>query len=145
LGIAADLRRVLELIAVPISEEDVEAVRRLYAALQARDIPALTRAFARSAYHVPGNNIVSGTYRGSEEILGLFARTAAETNGTLTFDLHDIVGGENHVVMLDRQTGARGERTIDQSRVVIAHVENGVTTDVWLVVEDEYDFDEFWK
>ncbi len=130
---------------MPISEEDVDAVRKLYDALQARDIPALTRAFARSSYHVPGNNIVSGTYRGSEEILGLFARTAAETNDTLAFELHDIVGGENHVVMLDHQTGRRGDRTIDQSRVLIAHIENGIMTEVWLVVEDEYAFDEFWS
>jgi len=130
---------------MPISEQDMEAVRKLYAALLARDIPALTRAFAHSTYHVPGNNIVSGTYRGSEEILGLFARTAAETDNTLTFELHDLVGGENHIVMLDRAVARRGGRTLDQSRVLIAHVENGITTDVWLVVDDEYEFDEFWS
>jgi uncharacterized protein len=130
---------------MPISEQDMQAIGKLYQALLDADIPALTRAFSRSSYHVPGNNIVSGTYRGSEEILGLFARTAQETNGTLTFELHDLVGGENHICMLDRVKGTRGDRTIDQSRVLICHVENGITTDVWLVVEDEYDFDEFWS
>lgn len=130
---------------MPISEHDMDAVHRLYQALLDRDIPALTKAFANANYHVPGNNIVSGTYRGSQEILGLFARTAAETNGTLRFDLHDLVGGENHVVMLDHVTGTRKGRKLDQSRVVIAHVEDGITTDVWLVPEDEYDFDEFWS
>jgi ketosteroid isomerase-like protein len=130
---------------MPISEEDVEAIGKLYNALQARDVPALVKAFARASYHVPGHNTVSGTYRGSEEILGLFAHTDQETDGTITFELHDLVGGENHVCMLDRVTGRRKGRTIDQSRVVICHVENGITTDVWLVVEDEYDFDEFWS
>jgi uncharacterized protein len=130
---------------MPISEHDMEAIGKLYQALQDADIPALTRAFAHASYHVPGNNIVSGTYRGSEEILGLFAKTAAETNGTLGFELHDLVGGENHICMLDRVKGQRGGRTIDQARVIICHVENGITTDVWLVVEDEYEFDEFWS
>lgn len=130
---------------MPISEEDVEATHRLYIALLERDIPALTRAFAHAAYHVPGNNIVSGTYRGSEEILGLFAKTAQETDGTLSFELHDLVGGEGHICLLDRVKGERKGRTLDQSRVLICHVENGITTDVWLVVEDEYDFDEFWS
>ena len=130
---------------MPISERDMDAVQRLYQALLDRDIPALTKAFAHATYHVPGNNIVSGAYHGSQEILGLFAKTAAETNGTLRFELHDQVGGENHIVMLDRVKGTRKGRTLDQSRVVISHVEDGITTDVWLVVEDEYDFDEFWS
>ena len=130
---------------MPISEEDVEAIRKLYSALQSRDAVALQRAFANAAYHVPGNSIVSGTYRGSDEILGLFARTMELTDGTLKFELHDLVGGQEHVVMLDRVTATRAGRTLDQSRVLICHVENGVTTDVWLVVEDEYDFDAFWS
>jgi len=123
----------------------MESISRLYQALLERDVPYLARAFAHSSYHVPGNNIVSGTYKGSEEILGLLAKTMQETNDTLTFELHDLVGGENHICMLDRVKGRRGDRTLDQSRVLICHVENGVMTDVWLVVEDEYEFDEFWS
>jgi len=130
---------------MPISEADVESIGKLYQALLDANIPALTKAFSKSSYHVPGHNIVSGTYTGSEEILGLFARTAQETDGTLTFELHDIVGGEEHICMLDRVKGRRKGRTLDQSRVLICHVENGIMTDVWLVVEDEYDFDEFWS
>jgi uncharacterized protein len=130
---------------MPISEEDLDSVHRLYAALLARDVPALMKAFANATYHVPGNNIVAGSYRGSEEILGLFAKTQQETNDTISFELHDLVGGENHIVMLDHVKAERNGRTLDQSRVVISHVENGITTDVWLVVEDEYDFDEFWS
>jgi hypothetical protein len=103
------------------------------------------KAFRNATYHVPGHNIVSGSYRGSEEILGLFAKTQQETNDTISFTLHDLVGGENHIVMLDHVTAERNGRKLDQSRVVISHVEDGVTTDVWLVVEDEYDFDEFWS
>jgi ketosteroid isomerase-like protein len=130
---------------MPITEADIEAVRKLYTALLDRDVAALARGFAYAAYHVPGNSLVSGTYRGSEEILGLFALTAAETNGTLTFESHDVVGGEEHVCILDRVKGRRGDRTIDMSRVLISHVKDGITSDVWLVVEDEYAFDEFWS
>jgi len=130
---------------MPVSEEDVEAIGKLYRALLDRDVPALRKAFAHATYHVPGNSIVSGSYRGSDEILGLFAKTVELTDGTLNFELHDLVGGENHVVMLDRSRGMRKGRQLDQSRVVICHIEDSVTTDVWLVVEDEYDFDEFWS
>jgi uncharacterized protein len=104
----------------------------------------LARAFSHASYHVPGNNIVAGTYTGTEAILGLFALTATETQGSLTFEFHDMVVGENHVCVLDRVKGTRKGRTLDQNRVLITHVENGRTTDVWVVLEDEYDFDEFW-
>jgi ketosteroid isomerase-like protein len=129
---------------MPVTEADIDVVRRLYSALLNRDVEFLARAFAHASYHVPGNNLVAGTYKGTEAILGLFALTNAETNGTISFTLHDIVVGENHVCVLDRVRGTRKGRTIDQSRVLITHIENGVTTDVWVVVEDEYEFDEFW-
>ena len=130
---------------MPVSEEDVEAIGKLYTALQERDVPALRKAFAHATYHVPGNNKVSGSYHGSDAIMGLFEKTMVLTDGTLSFELHDLVGGENHVVMLDRSRGTRKGRHLDQSRIVICHIEDGITTDVWLVVEDEYDFDEFWS
>lgn len=130
---------------MPVTEADLDVVQKLYSALLNRDADYLARAFSHAAYHVPGNNIVAGTYQGSEAILGLFALTAAETNGTLTFEFHDIVVGENHVCVLDRVKGTRKGRTLDQNRVLITHVENGMTTDVWAVLEDEYAFDEFWE
>src|SRR5919106_6041576 len=129
---------------MPVTEADLDVIRKLYSALLNRDAEYLTRAFAHASYHVPGNNIVAGTYVGSEAILGLFALTAKETNGSLSFELHDIVVGDNHVCVLDRVRGSRGDRTIDMNRVLITHVENGLTTDVWVVLEDEYAFDEFW-
>ena len=130
---------------MPVSQADLDTIHKLYSALLNRDAEYLARAFAHASYHVPGNNMVAGTYTGSEAILGLFARTAQETNGSIAFELHDIVVGENHVCVLDRVKGRRGDRTLDQSRVLITHVENGVTTDVWVVLEDEYAFDEFWS
>ena len=129
---------------MPVTEADLDVIRKLYSALLNRDGEYLARAFAHASYHVPGNNIVAGTYTGSEAILGLFALTATETNGSLTFEFHDIVVGENHVCVLDRVKGTRKGRSVDQNRVLITHVENGMTTDVWVVLEDEYAFDDFW-
>lgn len=129
---------------MPVTESDLDVVRKLYSALLSRDAEYLARAFSHASYHVPGNNIVAGTYTGSEAILGLFALTATETDGSLTFEMHDIVVGENHVCVLDRVKGTRKGRTLEQNRVLITHVENGMTADVWVVPEDEYAFDEFW-
>ena len=129
---------------MPVTEADIDVIRKLYSALMNRDGEYLARAFSHASYHVPGNNIVAGTYTGSEAILGLFALSSAETNGTLAFELHDIIVGENHVCILDRVMGERNGRTLDQNRVLVTHVEDGRTTDVWVVLVDEYAFDEFW-
>lgn len=124
---------------------NVQAMRRLYDAFTARDVGAIADAFAETNYRVPGDNILAGTYQGAEEILGLMARQMEETKGTWSLRVHDIVGDETHVVALDRVTGQRGEREIDLNRVVIAHVVDGRASDIWVVPEDQYAFDEFWS
>jgi ketosteroid isomerase-like protein len=123
---------------------NVAAMRHLYDAFTAKDVGEIAQSLAETTYHIPGDNIIAGTYRGGEEILALMARQMTETNGTWSLRVHDIVGDEKHVVALDRITGRRGDREIDLNRVVIAHVVDGRAMDIWVVPQDQYAFDEFW-
>lgn len=125
---------------------NVTLVRLLYDASAAGDAEALSTLMSDCVWHVPGENLLAGTYRGSDEILGLFARGRELTDGTLTFDVHDVLGDGDHAAGLDRVTARRPDgRTIELSRIVIAHVTDGRLIEIWLHPEDQYTFDEFWS
>jgi uncharacterized protein len=124
---------------------NVTAIRRLYDALTARDVAFLAEALADTIYVVPGDSRIAGTYKGAQEILGLLAKSQQLTDGTLAVHPHDVVGGAGHVVGLDRVTADRGDKTLDMTRCLVAHVVDEKPTQVWVVVNDQYTFDEFWS
>lgn len=124
---------------------NVKAIRWLYEALTARDAGFLADALADAIYVVPGDNLIAGTYTGAQEILALLARTQEMTHGTLIIELHDVVGGGEHVVGLDHVTAQRGDKIIDMNRCLVSHVVDGKPTQIWVVAEDQYAFDEFWS
>lgn len=124
---------------------DTVAIRKLYEAFAARDITTLTEAFERTVYHVPGHNSIAGSYKGPGEIFALMAKTLELTGGTLRFELEDVVGNGTHTVALDRVTATRGDRSLDMARLMITHLEDGKPLDLWVVVQDQYAFDEFWS
>ena len=130
---------------MPSDHPDAVAIRRLYEAFNTRDITTLTEAFERTLYHVPGENSIAGIYSGPEEIFGLMAKSLELTGGTLRFELEDVVANGHHAVALDRATASRGDRKLDMARLMITHLENGKPLDLWLVVQDQYAFDEFWS
>lgn len=123
----------------------VETMRRLYEAFESRDTAALRELLEECTWHIPGENLISGPARGADEILARFARARELTDETLAFHVHDVLGDAQHVVGLDRATARRGDRSIDMNRVVIAHARDGKLTEVWIVPEDQYAFDEFWS
>jgi ketosteroid isomerase-like protein len=124
---------------------NVTAVRRLYDALTARDVSFLAESLADTIYVVPGDNIIAGTYKGAQETLGLLAKSQQLTDGTLMIHPHDVVGGAKHVVGLDRVTAKRGDKRLDMTRCLVAHVVDGKPAQIWVVVNDQYTFDEFWS
>ena len=126
-------------------DHGIEAMRRLYDAFESRDADALRELFADCTWHTPGESLIAGAISGADEIVSRFGRLREMTDGTLAFHVHEILGDGDHVVGLDRVTARRGERTLDMNRVVIAHARDGKLTEVWLVPEDQYAFDEFWS
>ena len=123
----------------------VLAMRRLYDAFERGDADALRELLADCTWHTPGESLIAGAFSGADEIVSRFGRLREMTDGTLAFHVHEILGDGEHVVGLDRVTARRGERTLDMNRVVIAHAHDGKLTEVWLVPEDQYAFDEFWS
>lgn len=129
-----------------MTHENVELTRRGYRAFAESDIAALDELIADDAvWHVPGDNDLSGDYRGKDEVFGMFGRLSEETGGSFRFEVHDVLANDEHAVVLAEAFGERDGRTLDGLRQVhVAHLEDGQITEFWNYVDDESVFDDFW-
>lgn len=123
----------------------VETLRRFYEVF-GRDVDAMRPMLEGCVWHIPGENALAGVYRGPDEILGLFGKSRELSGGTVQLEMHGLVGDDEHAIGLDHVTGTREDgRSLDMNRVVIAHVSDGVLTEVWVCPQDQYAFDAFWR
>jgi uncharacterized protein len=122
-----------------------ELVRRGYEAFAAADIATLNEIFADDiVWHAAGRNQLAGTYRGKEEVFGVFQRVAELSGGTFKLEIHAILADDDHAVVLARATGEREGRTLDDNTIQVFHVKDGKVTEQWLHPGDAYTSDEFW-
>ena len=123
---------------------NVDLLRRGYEAYSSGDMDTINQLFADDiVWHVPGRSAIGGDYRGPEEVLAFFGKLQERTGGTFALELHDVLAGDDHVVVLARTTAERnGERrTFDVAHVW--HVRDGKATEFWALSTDQYAGDEF--
>lgn len=122
-------------------------LRKGHDAFSKGDTDTLAQLFAEdTVWHWPGRNPLSGTHRGRDSVLGLFAKMAEMTNGTLSIDEdHDFLGSDDHAVALFRISATREGKTLRSNLCEVTHWHNGQVTEDWVSVDDQYAFDEFWS
>ena len=126
--------------------EDVEVIRRGYAAFSAGDLATLTELFTDDAvWHVPGSGSLSGTKHGRDEILSFFGELMTRSDGTLVVTLDDVVAGDNHTVALNRNQATRDAHTLEQNAVIVFQLRDGRVADARQFFDDTAKNDEFWK
>ena len=122
-----------------------ELVRTGYEAFLGGDFAALNELFADDIeWHAPGRSQVSGDFRGKDEVFTQFAKVFELTGGTFQLQIHDVLGNDEHVVVLARATGQIGDRSLDDNSVQVFHITDGKVTEQWLHPGDVYASDEFW-
>ncbi|HZG07341.1 MAG TPA: nuclear transport factor 2 family protein [Streptomyces sp.] len=121
--------------------------RRGYEAFNRQDMDTLRELMAGDAtHHVPGDNPLSGDYKGQDAILQMYRRLAEETNGTFRVDLrHLLVDGRGHVISHHRMTGERDGKTLDMTGGVVFRIVGDKITDLDECVEDLDKINEFWS
>lgn len=125
---------------------NLELSRRGYAAFAEGDMETLDEIIADNVvWHVSGDNILSGDYKGKEAVFGFFGRLAQETNGTFKNDVHDMLANDTHGVALVNQSATRNGETLEGRTVHVFHVDDGELTEFWAFNENQAEFDEFWS
>ena len=90
--------------------------------------------------HYPGKNPLSGTHP-VEDFLAKFQVLLG--NGSLTRELHDALGSDNHAVQLLRVTASARGRSHSWNAIAVLHVRDGRFSECWIHVDDQYALDDF--
>jgi ketosteroid isomerase-like protein len=109
---------------------DVAVVRQMTDALARGDLEAASAFVADDiVWHEIGR---AQPRRGKAELQA----SMGEVDYEITGQIHDIVGGDEHVVALIDATGTRAGRTLDYRVAEIYHVNDGKITERWAFSDD---------
>ena len=121
-------------------------LKKGYEAFAKGDMATLTQLFAEDvAWHLPGNNPLSGEHKGRDAVFAVFAKVGQISGDTFKIDLHDVVANDEHAVALQRVTGSRQGKRLDALNAEVYHVKNGRITEWWSFTNDPDQEDAFWS
>ena len=128
-------------------EASVAVVRRLAAAYAATDINTIDELLSDDVvFHVPGGHPLSGTYTGKSEVfryLGQVAATSQSADGG--FDLHAVMGNDDHAVALVTGTIEHDGIRFVRPTVHVFHIGDGKVIEFWEASLDQHAEDAFWR
>jgi ketosteroid isomerase-like protein len=115
--------------------------RREIELIEAGDVEALEGLYASDlVVHYPGKNPLSGSHP-VQVFLTRFEALLGD--GTLTRELHDALGSDDHAVQLLRVSASAQGRSHSWHAVAVLHVRDGRFCECWIHVDDQYALDEF--
>ena len=118
-----------------------QLARREIDLINAGDLEALDHLYTDDlVVHYPGRNPLAGSHP-VQEFLAKFQTLLKD--GTLTRQLHDALGTDDHGVQLLNVTALVGGRSHSWNAVAVMHVRDGKFSEVWLHVDDQYALDDF--
>ena len=116
---------------------NVAATRAGIEAFVKGDASTLAAMIADDAvWHAPGNNPYSGTSTGKDQIMARMGRLAQD-GVVISFDIHDMVGNDEHVVSMVDATFSKGSNSAHGRQVQVFHVREGRMTEFWGYNEDQ--------
>jgi ketosteroid isomerase-like protein len=95
-------------------------------------------------WHNGGRGPFAGDLRSKKEVFELFGELAERSGGTFSIDIHGVVGGDEHVVVLSTSHATTNGRSIESQSADIWHVRDGKAVELWHLDTDAYAAEEFW-
>ena len=124
---------------------NAELLERLFDAF-GRDALTVARTLADDvAWRVPGDTMMSGEYRGRDDVLQFLRQTRVQTDDTYRTELRYVVADDERAVAVYRARGERKGRTLDIEQALFCVIRDGTLADVTAVPLDYPAFVEFWS
>ena len=128
-----------------MAEEDVEVVRKGYAAFATGDLGALSELFAEDAiWVVPGSSPYSGTTQGRDAIIAYLVNVMTLTGGTFQTTQLALAGGDGRVFSLDASQASRNGVSLNTTGVNVFQLKDGRVQSVQQYFENTTENDAFW-
>jgi ketosteroid isomerase-like protein len=128
-----------------LPHSSAELLERTFAAF-GRDGRTLARLLAEDVvWRVPGDTVMSGEYRGRDNVLKFLRQTRALTGDTYRSELLYAVGDDDRAVAVYRASGERNGRTLDIEQALFCIVRDDQLADVTAVPFDFPAFAAFWS
>ncbi|HEX6208401.1 MAG TPA: nuclear transport factor 2 family protein [Actinomycetota bacterium] len=125
---------------------NVRLAREGFAAFERGDMSWMDEHLADDiVWHVGGNSKWSGAYEGKAAVLEFFGRQTGAMGGQPpSVEIHDVVGGDDHVVVLGNATATSPDgQSAEWKYAQIFHIRDGKATEVWGMAENDADVDPF--
>jgi ketosteroid isomerase-like protein len=95
-------------------------------------------------WHVGGNSRWAGEYRGRQQVFDLFERQGRAMGGMPDTEVHDVLGNDDHVVVLGTASARGPDGTSAQWQYAqVMHVRDGKATEVWGLSPNDAEVDPF--
>lgn len=121
---------------------NVAAARAAIEAFSKGDVETMATGLADDAvWHVPGSNRFSGEFRGKAAVLERFQQMGAAGVQTSIDEIHDVVGGDDHVVALVRLRLSSGDTSATANAVWVMHTADGKMLEFWGLNDNQGEID----
>lgn len=124
---------------------NVSIVREGFEAFQKGDMEWMDAHLSDGViWHVGGNSKWAGSYEGKAKVLDFFGRQAQALGGPPSLDIHDILGNDEHVVVLGTASATAPDGSSAEWKYAqIFHIQDGKATEVWGMAENDAAVDPF--
>lgn len=109
------------------------------------DVDALFSRMADDVvWHMPGDNVLAGSYHGRDEILRNFGMLQAAVDAYWAHPL-DYFGSDDHVVLIAEVRARKGARTLATKEAMTWHIEGGKLKECWHMCLEPEKWDAFFR
>lgn len=126
-------------------DSNVSLHRRGHDAFRNGDMDFLRELFAGdTVWHWPGRSRFGGDFRGRDAVLELLG-SMAELADSIEFVDEHFLANEDRTASLSRMTVTRGDRTLEYELCEVVRWRDGKVAEEWVLVDDQYAYDDFWS
>lgn len=126
---------------------NVTTIRNLFDAMRTGNVAGAARLIPEDAvWRFPGRRgQLAGEHRGRDAILDFVAKVLSLSGGTFQLDLEDVVGGDDHVVVLFTGHAQREGKTLDNPTCLRITMRDGSPVEFQEFVWDLDHVEDFWS
>lgn len=124
---------------------NVSLHRRGHEAFRSGDVEFLAELFAADTmWHWPGKGPFGGDFAGRDAVLELLARFGEAVDSLELVD-DDFLASDTRTASLSRVKATRGDETLEYEFCEVVRWQDGKVVEEWVLVDDQYAYDEFWS